>query len=197
MSYISDRKKALSEEKSTSAKDTNELEHELAAAKSLEAYFEANVAELREETLAEHLARLLAEKHLEKADVIARSGLAELYAYHIFAGRKPHPSKPKVLALAQAESPCARAGDAAHAQGGATPALLCGRDAALCPESLGQRRRLCARPSHERRRCEPFARQSRAGTVAWLKAGMILLLVILKKQLQRICFSDRLYDLRE
>ena len=84
------------------AKDTNELEHELAAAKSLEAYFEANVAELREETLAEHLARLLAEKHLEKADVIARSGLAELYAYHIFAGRKPHPSKPKVLALALA-----------------------------------------------------------------------------------------------
>jgi hypothetical protein len=102
MSYISDRKKALSEEKSTSAKDMNELEHELAAAKSLEAYFEANVAELREETLAEHLARLLAEKHLEKADVIARSGLAELYAYHIFAGRKPHPSKPKVLALALA-----------------------------------------------------------------------------------------------
>lgn len=102
MSYISDRKKALSEEKSTSAKDTNELEHELAAAKSLEAYFEANVAELREETLAEHLARLLAEKHLKKADVIARSGLAELYAYHIFAGRKPHPSKPKVLALALA-----------------------------------------------------------------------------------------------
>ena len=86
----------------TSAKDTSALEHELAAAKSVEAYFEANAAELCEETLAEHLARLLAEKHLEKADVIARSGLAELYAYHIFAGRKPHPSKPKVLALALA-----------------------------------------------------------------------------------------------
>ncbi len=184
MSYIADSKKALSEEKSTlqeaagtSVKDTNELEHELAAAKSLEAYFEANTAELREETLAEHLARLLAEKHLEKADVIARSGLAELYAYHIFAGRKPHPSKPKVLALALAMQLTRKEAQHLLYYAGATP--------------------LYVRPSHERRRCEPFARQSRAGTVAWLKAGMILLLVILKKQLQRICFSDRLYDLRE
>ena len=46
MSYIAYSKKALSEEKRTlqkvagvSAKDTNELEHELAAAKSVEAYF--------------------------------------------------------------------------------------------------------------------------------------------------------------
>ncbi len=84
------------------AKDTGELEHELASAQSVASYFAANAEELRDETLAEHLARLLAEKHLEKADVIARSGLDELYAYHIFAGRKPHPAKPKVLALALA-----------------------------------------------------------------------------------------------
>ena len=58
MSYISDRKKALSEEKSTSAKDTNELEHELAAAKSLEAYFEANVAERSEEHTSELQSRI-------------------------------------------------------------------------------------------------------------------------------------------
>ena len=109
MSHIADKKKTLFDGKSTSqeaagasGKDTNELEHELAAARSVEAYFEANAAELCDRTLAEHLARLLAEKHLKRADVIARSGLAELYAYHIFAGRKPHPSKPKVLALALA-----------------------------------------------------------------------------------------------
>ena len=84
------------------AKDTGELEHELASARSVAAYFEANAAELRDETLAMHLARLLAEKGLEKSDVIARSGLDELYAYHIFAGRKPHPAKAKVLALALA-----------------------------------------------------------------------------------------------
>ena len=84
------------------AKDTGELEHELASAQSVASYFEANAAELRDETLAMHLARLLAEKGLEKSDVIARSGLDELYAYHIFAGRKPHPAKAKVLALALA-----------------------------------------------------------------------------------------------
>ena len=84
------------------AKDTGELEHELASAQSVASYFAANAEELRDETLAEHLARLLAEKHLEKADVIARSGLDELYAYHIFAGRKTRPAKQKILALALA-----------------------------------------------------------------------------------------------
>ena len=82
-------------------KDTGKLEHALEQAPSIEADFEQNAGELREETLAAHLARLLAEKHLEKADVIARSGLGD-YAYHIFAGRKRNPGKPKCLALALA-----------------------------------------------------------------------------------------------
>ena len=170
MSYISDRKKALSEEKSTSAKDTNELEHELAAAKSLEAYFEANTAELREETLAEHLARLLAEKHLEKADVIARSGLAELYAYHIFAGRKPHPSKPKVLALALAMQLTRKEAQHLLYYAGATPLYVRNPWDSVVAYALDHH-------------------------MSVVDAN--LLLVILKKQLQRICFSDRLYDLRE
>jgi len=41
-------------------------------------------------------------KNLSKAEVIQKSGLEQLYAYHIFAGRKKNPSRNKVLSIALA-----------------------------------------------------------------------------------------------
>ena len=52
--------------------------------------------------LDEYLKKLLAEKNLERAEVIESSGLNREYAYHIFSGKKNNPSRPKLLALAVA-----------------------------------------------------------------------------------------------
>lgn len=83
-------------------KDTEELEEALHEARDVRDYFDENADELAERTLAEELARLLAEKHLTKALVAERSGLDRTYAYHILGGTKPHPAREKVLALALA-----------------------------------------------------------------------------------------------
>ena len=83
------------------AKDTAELENELNAAETVDAFFDINKENLRTLTLSEYLSQLLAEKHRSKALVIQASGLDQHYAYHIFAGQK-QPSRPKVLALALA-----------------------------------------------------------------------------------------------
>ena len=50
--------------------------------------------------LNEYLEKLLAEKNLEKKEVVERSGLNREYAYHIFSGLKKNPSRPKILAIA-------------------------------------------------------------------------------------------------
>ena len=83
-------------------KDTEQLEHELSEADSVEAFFTENGAHLRRLTLAEHLAQLLEEKGLTKAEVVRRSNLHQVYGYHIFGGYKKNPAKEKVLALALA-----------------------------------------------------------------------------------------------
>ena len=83
-------------------KDTEELEADLAAADDVRDYFAENAGELTKRTLAEHLALLLAEKKLTRSLVAERSGLDRTYAYHIFDGTKPHPSREKILAIALA-----------------------------------------------------------------------------------------------
>ena len=80
-------------------KDTEELEHELKSAE-IEDYLEENLDNLRQYTLGQYLEKLLDEKGLTKADVVRRSGLSQVYVYHIFCGYKQKPAKKKVLALA-------------------------------------------------------------------------------------------------
>lgn len=82
-------------------KDTEKLEHELKESKRIEDYLTTNNSELSNDTLAEHLEKLIKEKGLNKALVIEKSNLDKIYAYHIFAGRKKA-SRNKVLALALA-----------------------------------------------------------------------------------------------
>ena len=52
-------------------KDTEELEEALSGARDVRDYFDENADELAERTLAEELARLLAEKHLTKTTSMA------------------------------------------------------------------------------------------------------------------------------
>lgn len=83
-------------------KDTEELENELAESQNLEEFFQDNEGNFQDFTLAQYLRYLLVDKNLSKAEVIAASELNQIYAYHIFAGRKKNPARPKILALALA-----------------------------------------------------------------------------------------------
>lgn len=83
-------------------KNTEELQNELKRAEGLENFLVDNQKDFRKYTLAEYLERLLKEKNLSKSEVIEKSRLERLYAYHIFAGRKKNPSRQKVIALALA-----------------------------------------------------------------------------------------------
>ena len=83
-------------------KDTEQLQHELKEADSMEKFFAENGEHLRRLTLAEYLERLLEEKQLTKAEVVRRSNLDKVYSYHIFSGYRKNPSKEKVLSLALA-----------------------------------------------------------------------------------------------
>ena len=83
-------------------KDTDELNNELIEAKGVEGFLEDNQENFREYTLSEYLELLMEEKHMTKAEVIAKSELEQVYAYHIFAGRKKKPARNKILALALA-----------------------------------------------------------------------------------------------
>ena len=82
-------------------KDTEQLENERAESKNIEDFFNGNEENFQDFTLAQYLSYLLAEKKLSKAEVIKKSELGD-YAYHIFAGRKKSPARPKILSLALA-----------------------------------------------------------------------------------------------
>ena len=82
-------------------KSTGELFTELKSDKNLGGYFQRNSDEFVL-PLNEYLEKLLAEKNLEKKEVVERSGLNREYAYHIFSGLKKNPSRPKILAIALA-----------------------------------------------------------------------------------------------
>ena len=81
-------------------KDTAQLENELSKSENIEDFFNDNKEFLKKFSLAEYLEYLLAEKNLNKIEIIQKSFLNELYAYHIFAGRKKNPSREKIILLA-------------------------------------------------------------------------------------------------
>lgn len=79
-------------------KTTDELQNEIRKADSIEDYLHSNQDEMIDNTVAVVLKQIIEEKKLKKADVIHKSGLNEIYAYQIFAGKK-EPSRDKVVAL--------------------------------------------------------------------------------------------------
>lgn len=82
-------------------KDTEELFSELKEDKDIRQFLSKNRKELLL-PLHEYLGQLLEEKGLRKMEVVQASLLERTYAYHIFSGLKPNPSRVKLLALALA-----------------------------------------------------------------------------------------------
>lgn len=82
-------------------KDTEELFSELKEDSDIKAFLDRNKDELLP-PVSEYLRGLMQEKGLRPSDVIKASCLNRNYAYHIFSGEKPNPSRVKLLALALA-----------------------------------------------------------------------------------------------
>ena len=82
------------------SKDTGDLFVELKNDKNIDKYLNRNREEmLQPMPLHEYLSKLLTEKNLTKQEVIKKSNLNEVYAYHLFSGIKNNPSRPKILAI--------------------------------------------------------------------------------------------------
>lgn len=81
-------------------KNTDELFAELKIKKDVEIFLAENQNEMTM-PLHEHLNKLLAEKNLQKKEVISKLNFDKKYAYHIFSGIK-RPSREKLLAIARA-----------------------------------------------------------------------------------------------
>lgn len=79
-------------------KTTQELINELTRSNNIHTYLDENNAQLLDMDLKSYLEQLLSKKGVSKKEAIARSGLHEIYAYQIFAGRKS-PSRDKILSL--------------------------------------------------------------------------------------------------
>lgn len=82
-------------------KDTEELFSELKEDGDIKAFLNRNKDELLP-PVSEYLRGLMQEKDLRLSDVIKASCLNRNYAYHIFSGEKPNPSRVKLLTLALA-----------------------------------------------------------------------------------------------
>ncbi len=85
-------------------KDTSKIVEELQLCPDFSTFYQENKEYMVSESLAELLARLLAEKGLRKAEVIRRAELSEVYAYQIFSGLRV-PDRKKLLCLAVGMSP--------------------------------------------------------------------------------------------
>lgn len=79
-------------------KKTQELLNQLKETDSISCYLKAYGAELLDRNFKAYLEQLIAIKPYSKREIIERSGLHEIYAYQIFAGKRS-PSRDKVIAL--------------------------------------------------------------------------------------------------
>lgn len=80
-------------------KETTDLFKELISEKDFERFAGDNQDIFLDQPLTEYLLNLLKINKLKKSEVIKRSGLAGVYGYQIFDGRR-EPSRDKVLQLA-------------------------------------------------------------------------------------------------
>ncbi|MBC2870179.1 XRE family transcriptional regulator [Bittarella massiliensis] len=89
-----------------SQKSTGELRNELQEAPSLDVYIRENEGEFLHKEFSQYLVECLAQRGLRKSEVIRRSGLSEVYAYQILAGKK-RAERDKLICLCLGGGLCA------------------------------------------------------------------------------------------
>lgn len=80
-------------------KTTEELQHEIKSAASIDTFLQDNRENLIQYDLPGHLNALLSQKNISKADVVRGSLLSHAYVYQLFSGEKT-PSRDTLIALA-------------------------------------------------------------------------------------------------
>lgn len=80
-------------------KDTSKIVEELGLCPDFQTFYKENSDYMIRDSLSSLLERLLAEKGLQKADVIRRSEVSEVYGYQIFSGLRV-PERKNLLSLA-------------------------------------------------------------------------------------------------
>lgn len=81
-------------------KDTAKLMEELKGFSDFKAFYDGNRTEIAEIPLSEYLQKIIDDKKLNKAEIIAHSELSEIYAYQIISGTRKAPTRNKLLCLA-------------------------------------------------------------------------------------------------
>ena len=81
-------------------KDTNDLLEELKNYSNFKSFYEDNTKSFEKVSLSEYLQELIERKNLNKADIIEKSEMSEVYAYQIISGIRSKPQRNKVLCLA-------------------------------------------------------------------------------------------------
>ncbi len=79
-------------------KNTDELENELAEAKTLEEFLQRNDDHFQTENFSALIDELLAEKKMSKSILARQAGMSEVYLHQLFSGRR-NPSRTKVICI--------------------------------------------------------------------------------------------------
>ena len=80
-------------------KTTTQLEQELSSCASFHEYLSQNPCVTSNQDVSQLLSKLQQEKGLQRAELIARSGVNDIYVHQILSGKR-HPSRNKLLCLA-------------------------------------------------------------------------------------------------
>lgn len=79
-------------------KTTSELERELSGCATLSEYLTENTCVTEDPDVSEALMKLIEVKKLHRADIIAHSGINDIYVHQILSGKR-RPSRDKLLCL--------------------------------------------------------------------------------------------------
>ena len=78
---------------------TTDLEQALSASHSVREYLQEHPTVTDTESVSQHLLTLMERQNVQRAELITRSGINDIYVHQILSGKR-HPSRDKVLCLA-------------------------------------------------------------------------------------------------
>ena len=77
---------------------TTDLEQALSACNSFRDYLQEHPAVADAESVSQQLLALMEQQHIQRAELITRSGINDIYVHQILSGKR-HPSRNKLLCL--------------------------------------------------------------------------------------------------